>query len=84
MDAESDSLTVTEAAELLHMTPGGVSHMLRGKWLAGEKVKGKWRIARSEVARKLAEDLPRGYFVRQHAASVELATGRFKMPTAAT
>jgi len=75
-------LTVAEAAKLLHMSHVGVCNALVGGRIAGEKGRGgRWRIARSEVARKLAEDTPRGYYTRQHANTVELAGGRkFRMP----
>ena len=74
-------LTLAEAAKLLHVTQGGLSNMLAAGRIVGEKGKGgRWRIARSEVARKLAEGV-RGYYTRQHADSVELAGGRvFQMP----
>jgi excisionase family DNA binding protein len=82
-DDAQDWLTVKEAAQLLHMTHGGTCNLLLAGGLKGEKVGKRWRIARSEVARKLAEDAPRGYFVRQHADAVELAGGRvFRMPDA--
>jgi hypothetical protein len=75
-------LTVAEAAKALHMSHVGLCNALVAGRIAGEKGKGgRWRIARSEVARKLAEDTPRGYFVRQHADSVTLAGGRvLRMP----
>ena len=74
-------LTVKEAAQILHMTHGGTCNLLLSGGLAGEKVGARWRIARSEVLRKLTEDTPRGYYTRQHADAVELAGGRkFRMP----
>lgn len=83
-DDAQELLTVTEAAQLLHVSHNGLCNMLASGKVQGVKVGQAWRIARSEVARKLADDPPKGYFVRQTAETVTLAGGRvFRMPTEA-
>ena len=75
-DEAQEWLTVKEAAQMLHVSHRGLCNMLAKGGIAGEKGGGEWCIRRAEVLRKLAQDAPEGFFVKQSAQTVELAGGR--------
>ena len=48
-------MTIIEAAERLHIHPTSLSNLVKaGDLISGQKVKGRWEIEESEVARLLA------------------------------